>query len=245
MIDWKKYFDHIYCIHYMPYGDRYEKCLAELERTGIRKSGVFSWKLTWDSPIFNKLYEAYPAAPSVGCMKIGFAHYMCIKEAYELGFNNVLILENDDIFLKDLDRMEKILENTPNCDIIFYDKIPAMNANYEAAVVKDKINDDFIDIGKNFYVLANCYALNRRGMEHVLKNQERNLQVSDYYLKYVKNAIETPGLTRCAAITPIAIQNPAFEKESENAKLSSTRKGINSNIDDYKRLGINFEDYNR
>ena len=83
MIDWKKHFDHIYCIHYLPYQNRYKKCLEEIVRVGIKDSGVFSWKITWDSPIFDKLYQVCNAAPSVGCMKVGFSHYMCIKEAYE------------------------------------------------------------------------------------------------------------------------------------------------------------------
>ena len=245
MIDWKKHFDHIYCIHYLPYGDRYAKCLEELNRVGIRGSGIFSWKITWDSPLFDKLYEVCPDAPSVGCMKVGFAHYQCIKEAYELGFKSVLILENDNIFLKDLDVAERIIENTPNCDIILYDKVPSPRANYEKALTDDRINEDFIDIGKNLYVFANCYALNRRGMEHVIKNQERRLNVSDYYLRYISNAIEERGLTRCAAVTPLAIQNPTFAPESENEKLRKQTAGINSNIDDYKRIGVKFEDYNQ
>ena len=131
MIDWKKHFDHIYCIHYIPYKNRFKKCQNEFERVGIRDSGVFSWRLTWDSPIFDKLYEICNAAPSVGCMKVGFANYQCVKEAYELGFNHVLILENDNIFLKDLDKLDKILNDIPqDYDILFLDKIPAVNAKY-------------------------------------------------------------------------------------------------------------------
>ena len=245
MIDWKKYFDHIYCIHYIPYKERYKTCLDELTRVGIRGSGIFSWKLTWDSPIFNKLYEVYKSAPSLGCMKVGLAHYFAIKEAYELGFKRVLILENDNIFLKDLERMEEILDNLPDSDIILLDKVPAVTAKYNEAVVNDKINDDFIDIGHKFYVFANCYVLTRKGMEHVLKNQERQLNVSDKYLRFNSTALEDPTLKRAAAIKSIAIQNPKFSENSENGRLSKVRTGINSNIDDYKRIGVVFEDYNQ
>jgi hypothetical protein len=245
MIDWKKYFDHIYCIHYLPYLSRYRKCVSELERVGIRKSGIFSWKLTWDSPIFDKLYEVCPAAPSLGCMKVGFAHYQCIKEAYELGFKRVLILENDNIFLKDLELLEKIIDATPDSDIVLFDKIPAKNAGYETAIIEKKINDWFFDIDKKFYVLANCYSLSRKGMEHVIRNQERILNVSDKYLRFNTSALEEPGLTRAAAIKTPCIQNPVFEPESENAKMhKACPNGINSNIDDYKRIGVVFEDYN-
>ena len=245
MIDWKKYFDHIYCIHYLPYKERYRKCVDELTRVGIRESGVFSWKLTWDSPLFDRLYQVCNAAPSVGCMKIGFAHYMCIKEAYELGFNHVLILENDNIFLKDADRIEKILNDLPDdYDICLLDKIPAVSAKYEDAV-KNATNESFIDIDKKFYVLANCYALSRKGMEHVIKNQEKRLAISDTYLRFNNFMPEEPGLKRYAAITTIAIQNPGFALESENEKLRKVKSGINSNIDDYKRIGVKFEDYNQ
>jgi GR25 family glycosyltransferase involved in LPS biosynthesis len=245
MIDWKKYFDHIYCIHYLPYKERYGKCANELTRVGIRESGVFSWKLTWDSPIFDKMYQVCNAAPSVGCMKIGFAHYMCIKEAYELGFKHVLILENDNIFLKDVDAIEKILNGlTDDYDICFLDKIPAKTAKYEEAVAEAG-DGNFIDIGKNFYVLANCYALSRKGMEHVIRNQENRLAISDTYLRYNRASLEEPGLKRYAAIRTIAIQNPGFAPESENEKLRKVKPGINSNIDDYRRIGVKFEDYNQ
>ena len=245
-IDWKKHFNHIYCIHYLPYKDRFKKCQSEFERTGIRDSGIFSWRLTWDSPIYDKLYQVCNAAPSVGCMKVGFAHYQCIKEAYELGFNSVLILENDNIFLKDLDKLGKILDDIPqDYDILLLDKIPAVSAKYEEAIVKDKVNDSFIDIGKKFYVLANCYALSRKGMKHVIDCQERRLAISDTYLRFNTNAPETEKLKRYAAIKTIAIQNPAFAAESENEKLRKEKPGINSNIDDYKRIGVKFEDYNQ
>ena len=246
MIDWKKHFDHIYCIHYLPYKNRFKKCQSEFERVGIRDSGVFSWRLTWDSPIFEKLYQVCNAAPSVGCMKVGFAHYQCIKEAYELGFKHVLILENDNIFLKDLDKLEKILDDIPgDYDILFLDKIPAVSARYEEAIEKDKVNDSFIDIEKKFYVLANCYALSRKGMKHVIDCQERRLAISDTYLRFNTNAPEPEDLKRYAAIKTIAIQNPDFAAESENEKLRKEHAGINSNIDDYKRIGVKFEDYNQ
>jgi GR25 family glycosyltransferase involved in LPS biosynthesis len=245
MIDWKK-FDRIYCIHYLPYTDRFRKCMSELERVGIKGSGVFSWRLTWDSPIFDKLYEICDAAPSLGCMKVGFSHYQCIKEAYELGFKRILILENDNIFLKDLDKLEEIMNDLPDSDIVLLDKIPATYAGYDTAIKENKINEHFIDIGRKFYVLANCYALTRKGMEHVIKNQERSLNVSDKYLRYNTTAIEEPGLTRAAAIKTICIQNPDYEAESENAKMHKAHPGgVNSNIDDYKRIGVVFEDYNQ
>lgn len=247
MIDWKKHFDHIYCIHYIPHTKRFAKCSDELSRVGIKSSGVFSWRLTWDSPIYNKMYETvFKAAPSVGCMKVGFAHYCCIKEAYELGFNHVLILENDNIFLKDLDKIEKILNDLPDdYDICLLDKIPAKSARYEEAVNKNRVNDSFIDIDKNFYVLANCYALSRKGMKHVIESQEKRLAISDSYLRFSTMVPEEPGMKRYAAITSLAIQNPTFAPESENEKLRKVKSGINSNIDDYKRIGVDFDAYNQ
>ena len=244
-IEWKKYFDHIYCIHYIPYAERYKKCIEELKRVGIRDSGIFSWKLTWDSPIFDRLYDLYPKAPSLGCMKVGLAHYLAIKEAYELGFKRVLILENDNIFLKDVKRIREILDTLPDKDIVLLDKVPAVSAKYEEAIVNDKINDNFIDIGKKFYVFANCYVLSRKGMEHVLKNQELSLDVSDKYLRYNNGVEEDPTLTRAAAITSIAIQNPTYAERSENGKLSKIKSWVNLNTDDYKRIKVKFEDYNQ
>ena len=82
-------------------------------------------------------------------------------------------------------------------------------------------------------------------MEHVIEAQERRLSISDSYLRFNLTAPEKEELKRYAAITSMAIQNPTFAAESENEKLRKVKTGINSNIDDYKRLGVNFDDYNQ
>ena len=45
MIQWNKYFDHIYCICNIGI-NRFEKINSELKRIGILDSGIFSWKIT-------------------------------------------------------------------------------------------------------------------------------------------------------------------------------------------------------
>ena len=53
MIQWNKYFDKIYCIHYINAIERMPRLLNELSRVGILNSGIFEWFYGYDSPFFS------------------------------------------------------------------------------------------------------------------------------------------------------------------------------------------------
>jgi hypothetical protein len=51
MIKWDKYFDKIYCIHFLPTrNERIQRIEDEISRVGILSSNIFHWKYTYLSP---------------------------------------------------------------------------------------------------------------------------------------------------------------------------------------------------
>ena len=109
MIDWKKYFDHIYCVHIVEYKERRLELMEELNRVGILDSGIFSFKYTFRTPLDNVLLNSYNFSRAsdaerfdVPKLNLAMGHYACIKEALGLEYKRILLLEDDIAFLKDL-----------------------------------------------------------------------------------------------------------------------------------------------
>lgn len=206
MIEWNKYFDRIYCVHFLPYKDRLAKITSELKRVGILDSGIFSWKNTWDSPFYDVLSTtSINKAPSVGYMKCGLAHYHCHKEAYELGYNRILVLEDDVSFLKDLDRIVKILEATPKgYDLVLYDNTSKNPEAYHKFKTENQINDFFCHYDKDM-TLASCYGASRAYMKYKIDCEERSLERNDRHISASEN------LKKAFATDLIACQNPNFQ----------------------------------
>lgn len=118
-------FDKIVCIHYLLFKEqRFENCKSELERVGILNLPQFEWEFT----VPNKFYEyiKFPDKKGSGAKKFSlqytFHYYTLLKKLQYLGYNNVLILEDDIAFRKDLKEIRTLLEATPeDYDIMNYE----------------------------------------------------------------------------------------------------------------------------
>ena len=235
MIDWKKHFDRIYCVHYLPYGERREKMESELRRVGILDSGIFSWRYTWDSPFYDELAKTpLNKALSVGYMKCGLAHYFCVKEAYELGYERILLLEDDIAFLNDLDEIERILNLSPaDYDLVLYDNMCIDPALYQRYLQKNRINEGFCSYDRKMQ-LASCYAMSRKFMKYKITNEERALNTNDSYNSGAVDTVGGEGLRKAFAVKLIACQNPNAGK-SLNADMASVNSRVKPNAGFYEK----------
>ena len=103
-------FDHIYCIHYLPYRDRLKDAEAELKRIGILDLDNFSWHYSVPNKYYDLLFYNDTSAidvPSVNITNINYTvnSYQLIKMAYELGYERILVIEDDVRFLKDVRKL--------------------------------------------------------------------------------------------------------------------------------------------
>ena len=59
MINWNKYFDHIFCTIYVNNG-RYNSIVNELKRVGIIDSGIFDFIYLDDNMFTNDIFKIMP-----------------------------------------------------------------------------------------------------------------------------------------------------------------------------------------
>lgn len=226
-INWKKYFDHIYCVHFVEYSERYDELCQELDRVGILNSDIFSFKYTFSSPIDKIVYNSPDFSRERDNKKFTLAmynlakgHYDCMKESLGRGYKRVLFLEDDVAFLKDLDEIVRILEASPHYDIEMYDKVSPDGLweyylKMRPVFIDGKKSEDYV--GYSILWTTSCYACSQKGMQHIIKSQEKNFNVADFYINEFSpikdlsghHPLVYDGIKRAVSIKNIACQKPA------------------------------------
>ena len=109
-LDFSDVFGHIYCLHYLPATDRYQKMKDELKYVGIDdESDYFSWVYDYPSPMLDivdndkrlNMDTALKSSSRDYGKRVSMKHYQIAKEAYSLGYERILILEDDIKFHRD------------------------------------------------------------------------------------------------------------------------------------------------
>lgn len=133
---------------------------------------------TWDDliPHFHNKISEYSCS---------YEHYRIIKEAYLLGYDNVLVLE-DDVIFEDIDLINEFLEHAPeefdmlklsywNGDIKTFNEMPINPNLYK----NEKIY--WIESNKmqRYGTIANLYS--RSGMKKYLDYQDKNVGLADVW----------------------------------------------------------------
>ena len=117
-IDWKKYVDKIYCVRYIGESEyRINKCNEEFNRVDIFDSGIYYEFININSPFYKDIYETLfwkyaKNRPYNYVTDCTFGHYYCMKHAEYFGYERILILESDDVFLRDKNQIIEILEKS-------------------------------------------------------------------------------------------------------------------------------------
>ena len=231
-ISFSDVFDHIYCLHYLPASDRFIKMKDELKHVGIDENAdYFSWVFDYPSPLMDLVYgdkrlnmsSALKSSSRDYIKRVSLKHYEIVKEAYSLGYEKILILENDVRFHRDRTYIKKILSNIPETDVVMFDKMvcsaPGEGAKYLKYVKTLPEDSLFGDMNKSgvFFIFCSCYSLNRKAMEHIIAAHEKNLLPPD-------TPLNDKGLTGSFAIINLAIQDPKLK----------TRK-----TETYDKIGLN------
>lgn len=236
MTAFKNIFDHIYCLHYLPSADRLPKIKEELKSVGIdENANYFSWVYDYPSPITDLVYadnrvnmdKALKASSRPYIKRVSMKHYEIVKQAYALGYKKILILEDDVRFHKDTNHITELLNNIPNTDIVMFDKMVCSATGegikykkYVKTLPEDTLYGDINESGV-FFIFCSCYALNRKGMEHIIKAHEAGLLPPD-------TPFNSKEITGSFAIENLAIQDP---------KLKTRR------VETYDKIGLDTSKY--
>lgn len=210
----KQQFDELSIEFEFLYGPTFYNIINDSKNNKIEYPNVRPW-------------EAYGTGRSFGCT---LAHYSAVQFAYELGYNNVLIIEDDICFLKNKQLIEYYLNNIPkDADFISWDPRFGWDPQYNEffniikydldKLLNKQVNNNFIAIDNYWHSLCGgmMYGLmNRETMEIYLDNQNKKFTISDK----VKNIFETSYTstvkryisTHCICLGQYLIENWFNEK---------------------------------
>ena len=191
-------FDKIYVLSLISNKDRQEFIKYEMNDLSINFEFIYGtdfYNLTNDAKNNKIIYpnvwpigwENNPTARDFGCV---INHYNAILYAYELGFNNVLVIEDDICLIKNKKLIINSFNNIPDdadfvtWDTRFYDnkidKYSKLIKNSNEYFVKTDNADPII--GGMMYAL-----MNRNIMKTYLDSQRTNLTMSDNIIKIFNN----------------------------------------------------------
>ena len=157
MINWNKYADKYYVISWTKNFDKRKRLEKQFIDIGLEN---YEYKYS-----VNVKYLINPPEFMIDIhLYCTFTHYITIKEAYELGYESIIIMEDDLSFLKDIDEIKKQLDTYYNTgDIVLFDYISLSKLNSKV------------------YFFTSCYRLNRNGMKYMIDNIEDHLYIIDNY----------------------------------------------------------------
>lgn len=192
-INWAKYFDRIYCLFYCPYMDIKNRLEKELLRVRILDSGIFEYCFTSPTRYDQIVQDSFEDKTHIlreGWINESLALERIMRQSLALGYERILVLEDDCIFLRDLEEVKRIFDSAPlaEYDFIQYDSglVPENTDMYFDLVNSKKINMYFSDSSEVWFGMATCNSFNRNGMQLVIDQIEKKPVVVDQLANYIK-----------------------------------------------------------
>lgn len=193
----KTKFEKIYVLSMPSYKTRYQFMKKQLNDIGIDFD--FIWGTDFCNIITDSLgykiqypqlweYKTDGNGKDFSCT---INHYNAVYRAYEFGYNNVLIMEDDICFIKDKKLIQQMLTDIPeDADFVTYD--PRTYFEYDVELFKKEImsnNNLFMnDNNYGFLFGGMLYGImNRDTMKLYLDNQRKQLMMSDHVNGLFKN----------------------------------------------------------
>lgn len=220
-IDWNKYFEKIYIYSCAENFDKRKYLNSELKRIGCEDYEYFI--TCKDDKLIN--YNHFNEFVQDKSKQITHGEYLIIKTAYELGYNNILLFEDDITFLNNVEEIYNQLE-------YFYN-------------IKDQYNIymfDYLQMESIIFLSSGLY-LDRKGMEYMIYCIENHGIPVDGYFTLIMNDFIKYNINFYGE--SIIIEIPENIEEIKIA-LSPLHICIQQNIDYFKGIDeINTEIYNK
>lgn len=237
-IEWDKWFDKVYCLHFLPYKSHLPRLIYELKRLNL-----------WGNPILEirnmvpqKMEQIVLMCSQKvigGCKRLfevglGMENIRVMKEALMLGYERIMIIEDDAAFLRDKKEIVKILDSMPSgFGIIQMDKSIYGNRlkEYQKMLKQNNINEYYVDSSRLPLALSTCNVYTREGMKKCVDEMERRMGIIDVICNYIENE---PAL---------AIKNLAVQIIYGSCHNKDFYKKLDQLHSVYKTYGIDYSDY--
>lgn len=214
------FFEKIYCINLISRTDRWNNCQNQFSKFGIYDVQRF------DAVKYNHPKLSAKANGRMGCL---LSHYKIIKEAKLKNYSNILVLEDDFIFLKEPDefntKLKKSLDELPaDWDIFYLGCYFVKGYDYEPA---EKFSDNLVKVNTGFCTHSIAYS--SKGMDKILKNFKINSESDILYFAEEYDSIDW------YFVKELQHENNCF---ASNELLSSQAAGFS----DIEGVYLNYED---
>jgi len=200
IIDWKDYVDHIFSVTCTKNKEQIGILENELKRVDILNSGIYTNFVNVDSPfyklIYDNVYKIDIYNPFNGATKLTYAIYYLLRLSYELGYERIIIMEDDVKFLKDKEELNNLMKyitnNAPeNFDIIVGNMELLIDRYYDFSNNDFLTNKHFrynnIDADTVYYSCSTINIYSRSGMKKLINFFEHTYCVIDRYNLFMLN----------------------------------------------------------
>ena len=235
-VNWKKHFDCIFCIHYLPATNKEARLTQELYRVGIGQSGILAMHYTVPSPYDKIIYENQNdpvCCPSPTFVNICLAVRKVLYIARQQHYKRILLLEDDVAFLKDANEIDRLLSLTPEgYGVVQYDKFvnPSFVNDYNRRLSLMSINENYFDGYGGAFTSAACIGLFNEGIDEMFKVLDTRICATDIAYQFVN----------CKYA--VAKKHLAVQVMYKGAQSMDT-VGIKHMDTVYKNAGVDFADY--
>ena len=174
-------FEKIYCINLSSRTDRWDMCLRQFSKFGMCNVQRF------DAVKYNHPKLSAKANGQIGC---ALSHYNIIKEAKLKNYSNILVLEDDFIFLKEPNefniKLKKSLDELPSdWDLFYLGSYFVKGYEYEPT---ERYSDNLIKVNTGFCLHSISYS--SKGMDKILKNFKVNSELDILYFSEEYESID-------------------------------------------------------
>ena len=208
----KTQFEKIYVISLINNKERQEFIKYQMNELGLDFEfiyGIDFYNIKYDR--FNKNIN-YPSLVDYDCSNnikmygCAITHYNAVLQAYEFGYNNVLIIEDDTCLIKNKNILSYYLNNIPNYYdfITFTARFTQKDERIKFANLINNFNNKYAQIDNNYMSLCGngMYGLmNRNTMKLYLDNQRAKFSAPDY----IENIFKNSTINRCTSYDAICM----------------------------------------
>jgi glycosyl transferase, family 25 len=194
----KDYFDKIFCINLDRREDRWEETVTELKKWGLsdsisRYSAIDGNTLNNDTIINN------------GELGILTTHINIITEAKENNYSNILILEDDIEFTKEIETIDEYMSLVPSdWDMIYF----GGNHNKHMGKQINFLNEKIIKLNETYGI--HCVAINSSIYDLILNVIDKRKKPIDVYYADIQKTYNCYGFNPSIALQRVSysdIQN--------------------------------------
>lgn len=208
-------FDKIFCLNLAERPDRREFMENQFKNLGILD------QITWHTAVKHpngSLIAAAHRNSNRGYLKTeneyscSREHYTMIKSSYLMGYDHILILEDDISLINDLNLLSRYMNNVPE-DYDFLRICAYWDSDH---ISRGSLlgPDDLWNLDYHSFWGTGGYALSRAGMIHILQVQDDFYQQADMPL-YDTSKIKNSGLKMYTSKIPMALHEDTIILKSD------------------------------